>query len=101
MFPGKGLTICVSVIRGDYTRSVGEALAAKQSLRRTMDEERVKGFVDVLVARNVIDGLSHLYVYPVYLLSKEMLLYTPNPIIISTKILNVTLYRIIQNVAHR
>jgi hypothetical protein len=92
MFPGKGLTICVSVIRGDYTRGVGEAMAAKQSLRRTMDEERVKGFVDVLVAHNVIDGLSHLYVYPVYLLSKEMLLYTPNysctdyPIIISTQI---------------
>jgi potassium/chloride transporter 4/5/6 len=37
-------------------------MAAKQSLRRTMDEERVKGFVDVLVARNVTDGLSHLYV---------------------------------------
>jgi hypothetical protein len=78
MFPGKGLTICVSVIRGDYTRGVGEALAAKQSLRRTMDEERVKGFVDVLVARNVTDGLSHLYVYPAHLLSVEMLLCAPS-----------------------
>jgi len=57
---GKGLTVCVSVIRGDYSRAVGEAMAAKQSLQRTMDEERVKGFVDVLVARNVTDGLSHL-----------------------------------------
>jgi potassium/chloride transporter 4/5/6 len=57
---GKGLTVCVSVIRGDYTRGVGEAMAAKQSLRRTMDEERVKGFVDVLVTSNVTDGLSHL-----------------------------------------
>jgi potassium/chloride transporter 4/5/6 len=73
LFAGKGLTVCVSVIRGDYTRGVGEAMAAKQSLRRTMDEERVKGFVDVLVACNVIDGLSHLYVYSVHLLSKEML----------------------------
>ncbi|KAJ4450561.1 hypothetical protein ANN_01988 [Periplaneta americana] len=58
---GKGLTVCVSVIRGDYARGVGEAMAAKQSLRRTMDEERVKGFVDVLVAHNITDGLSHLY----------------------------------------
>jgi len=66
MFPGKGLTVCVSVIRGDYTRGVGEAMAAKQSLRRTMDEERVKGFVDVLVASNVTDGLSHLYVSSEY-----------------------------------
>ncbi|CAG2065638.1 unnamed protein product, partial [Timema podura] len=35
-------------------------MAAKQSLRRTMDEEKVKGFVDVLVARNITDGLNHL-----------------------------------------
>ncbi|XP_044764689.1 solute carrier family 12 member 4 isoform X3 [Coccinella septempunctata] len=57
---GKGLTVCASVIHGDYTRSYGEAMAAKQSLRKTMDEEKVKGFVDILVARNISDGLSHL-----------------------------------------
>ncbi|GLH09731.1 Bumetanide-sensitive sodium-(potassium)-chloride cotransporter [Gryllus bimaculatus] len=57
---GKGLTVCVSVIGGDFTRGHGEALAAKQSLRRTMDEEKVKGFVDVLVSRSITDGLSHL-----------------------------------------
>lgn len=57
---GKGLTVCVSVIGGDYTRSFSEALAAKQNLRKTMDEERVKGFCDVLVARNITDGLCHL-----------------------------------------
>ncbi|XP_046751316.1 solute carrier family 12 member 4 isoform X2 [Diprion similis] len=55
---GKGLAICVSCIGGDYARSSGEAMAAKQSLRKTMDEEKVKGFVDVLVARSVVDGLS-------------------------------------------
>ncbi|XP_067002016.2 solute carrier family 12 member 4 isoform X2 [Anabrus simplex] len=57
---GKGLTVCVSVIAGDFTRAYGEAMAAKQSLRRTMDEEKVKGFVDVLVTRNTTEGLSHL-----------------------------------------
>lgn len=57
---GKGLTICVSCIDGDYARNSGEALAAKQSLRRSMEEEKVKGFVDVLVARNPVDGLSAL-----------------------------------------
>lgn len=50
----------VAVIKGDYAKCSGEALAAKQSLRRTIDEEKVKGFVDVLVARNVADGLSHM-----------------------------------------
>lgn len=57
---GKGLTVCASVIGGDYTRSYSDATSAKQSLRKTMDEEKVKGFVDILVARNITDGLSHL-----------------------------------------
>lgn len=57
---GKGLTVCVSVISGDYTRCSSEALAAKQNLRKTMEEEKVKGFVDVLAARNITDGISHL-----------------------------------------
>ncbi|KYQ55006.1 Solute carrier family 12 member 6 [Trachymyrmex zeteki] len=57
---GKGLTISVSCIAGDYTQNSGEALAAKQSLKKTAAEERVKGFVDVLVAKNVVEGLSSL-----------------------------------------
>uniref|UniRef100_A0A8D8RU17 Solute carrier family 12 member 6 n=1 Tax=Cacopsylla melanoneura TaxID=428564 RepID=A0A8D8RU17_9HEMI len=57
---GKGLTVNVAVIEGDYAKCSGEALAAKQSLRRTIDEEKVKGFVDVLVTRNVSEGLSHI-----------------------------------------
>ncbi|XP_029172821.1 solute carrier family 12 member 6 isoform X2 [Nylanderia fulva] len=57
---GKGLTISVSCIAGDYTQNSGEALAAKQSLKKTAAEERVKGFVEVLVARNTVDGLSSL-----------------------------------------
>uniref|UniRef100_A0A6M2DW34 Putative amino acid transporter n=1 Tax=Xenopsylla cheopis TaxID=163159 RepID=A0A6M2DW34_XENCH len=57
---GKGLTVCVSVVRGQYTRRSGEALSARNALRRMMDEERVKGFVDVLVAEDVAEGLSHL-----------------------------------------
>ncbi|XP_050454896.1 solute carrier family 12 member 6 isoform X3 [Cataglyphis hispanica] len=57
---GKGLTISVSCIAGDYTQNSGEALAAKQSLKKIATEEKVKGFVDVLVAKNVVDGLSSL-----------------------------------------
>ncbi|XP_020708843.1 solute carrier family 12 member 4 isoform X2 [Athalia rosae] len=55
---GKGLAVCASCISGDYSKSSGEAMAAKQSLQKTMDEEKVKGFVDVLVAKSVVDGLS-------------------------------------------
>lgn len=57
---GKGLTISVSCIAGDYAQNSGEALAAKQSLKKTAAEEKVKGFVDVLVAKNIVDGLSSL-----------------------------------------
>ncbi|KAK8751604.1 hypothetical protein OTU49_009425, partial [Cherax quadricarinatus] len=56
---GKGLTIGVSVIEGDYSKSYGESHAAKQSLRRAMNEEKVKGFVDTLIAKNITEGISH------------------------------------------
>ncbi|XP_046385480.1 solute carrier family 12 member 7 isoform X3 [Ischnura elegans] len=59
---GKGLTVCVSVLEGDIVREgqSAERHAARQMLRRTMEEERVKGFVDVLVARSIPDGICHL-----------------------------------------
>ncbi|XP_055598463.1 solute carrier family 12 member 4 isoform X2 [Uranotaenia lowii] len=56
---GKGLVVVVSLIKGDYTKRSGEAAAAKQALRKTMEDERVKGFCDVMVANNIADGLSH------------------------------------------
>lgn len=56
---GKGLVVVVSLMQGDFTKLAGEAAAAKQSLRKLMDDEKVKGFCDVMVASNVADGLSH------------------------------------------
>nr|XP_029721458.1 solute carrier family 12 member 4 isoform X3 [Aedes albopictus] len=56
---GKGLVVVVSLIQGDFTKRAGEAAAAKQSLRKLMEDEKVKGFCDVMVASNVADGLSH------------------------------------------
>lgn len=55
---GKGLTVCVSVVNGEYTKKSNKAAETKQNIRRIMEEEKVKGFVDVLVARNTVDGLS-------------------------------------------
>lgn len=57
---GKGLTLVCSVLEGEYAKMYSESQAAKLSLRRTMDEEKVKGFGDVVVSRNVIDGICHL-----------------------------------------
>lgn len=59
-FAGKGLTVCVSVLEGDFARRASEANAAKQNLRQAMTEEKVKGFADTLVSHSIADGLSHL-----------------------------------------
>lgn len=59
---GKGLTMCVSVVNGEFTKKVNKATETKANIRRIMEEERVKGFVEVLVSRNTVDGLSSMYV---------------------------------------
>lgn len=58
---GKGLTVCVSVVNGEFTKKANKAAETKANIRRIMEEERVKGFVEVLVARNTVDGLSSMY----------------------------------------
>ncbi|XP_016953338.1 solute carrier family 12 member 6 isoform X2 [Drosophila biarmipes] len=55
---GKGLTICVSVIKGDHTKITNKAVDAKSTLRKYMTDEKVKGFCDVLVAQQIGEGLS-------------------------------------------
>lgn len=52
--------MCVSVLGGDFPRRAGDASSAKQNLRKCMDEEKLKGFVDVLVSPDIAEGLSHL-----------------------------------------
>jgi len=59
---GKGLTIGVSVLEGEHQKHVSEAAAARQSLRKLIDEEKVKGFVDVLVCPDISIGINCLYV---------------------------------------
>ncbi|XP_056384393.1 solute carrier family 12 member 6 isoform X1 [Hyla sarda] len=57
---GKGLTIVGSVLLGDYLESYAEALAAEQALKQLMEQERVKGFCQLVVAQKKKEGLSHL-----------------------------------------
>lgn len=54
------MTICGSVITGDYTVACSNAIDAKQNLNQIMEEERVKGFVDIVVAKNILEGISNL-----------------------------------------
>ncbi|KAM9329393.1 solute carrier family 12 member 6-like [Gastrophryne carolinensis] len=57
---GKGLTIVGSVLIGDYLENYAEKLAAEQALKQLMEQERVKGFCQVVVAQKKREGLSHL-----------------------------------------
>ncbi|XP_029942355.1 solute carrier family 12 member 6 isoform X2 [Salarias fasciatus] len=57
---GKGLTIVGTVVSGNFLQSYGEALAAEQTLKHLMDQERVKGFCQCIVAQKPRDGISHM-----------------------------------------
>lgn len=61
--PGKGLTLVGSVIEGDYSEKFADALAAKQTLSQMMKKEKARGFAEVIVADNMIQGLCYLFVF--------------------------------------
>ncbi|MCI4394884.1 hypothetical protein PGIGA_G00174000 [Pangasianodon gigas] len=57
---GKGLTIVGTVITGNFLYAYGESLAAEQTLKHLMEKERVKGFVQCIVAQKPREGISHM-----------------------------------------
>ncbi|XP_057188690.1 solute carrier family 12 member 6-like [Triplophysa rosa] len=57
---GKGLTIVGTVITGNFLQTYGESLAAEQTLKHLMEKERVKGFVQCIVAQKPREGISHM-----------------------------------------
>lgn len=56
---GKGLTLVSSIIEGDFKQLAPIAGKARASLQEIMNEEKVKGFADVVVAPSIMDGLSY------------------------------------------
>lgn len=57
---GKGLTIVASVLEGCFETDSGIGQSARQSLRNVMDREKVKGFAEVVISKDVTDGLEHI-----------------------------------------
>uniref|UniRef100_A0A7N8XA96 Solute carrier family 12 member 5b n=1 Tax=Mastacembelus armatus TaxID=205130 RepID=A0A7N8XA96_9TELE len=57
---GKGLTIVGTSVQGTFLDKHTEAQRADQSLRKSMETEKVKGFSQVVVSSNLRDGTSHL-----------------------------------------
>ena len=54
-----GLTIAYCCLDGEFSKMFAESQAAKNSIRQSLRDEGVKGFADVVVSTNVIDGISH------------------------------------------
>lgn len=55
---GKGLMMVYSVIEGRYSDLVAETTAAKQSLRRFIDDYKLQGFNKVVASHSIKEGLS-------------------------------------------
>ena len=49
-----------SVLEGEFSKTYGEAQAARLSIRKELDREKTKAFVDVLVGKSVIEASNHL-----------------------------------------
>ena len=58
--PGKGLTLVASVLEGEYAKNRQAAEDAKVSITEMMKIEKAKGFADVIVAKDLSEGLSFL-----------------------------------------
>ncbi|XP_077977360.1 solute carrier family 12 member 4-like [Glandiceps talaboti] len=55
---GKGLCIVSSVIRGEYKEMTEQAKDAKQNIKDAMSESKMKGFTNVMVTKDVSEGLG-------------------------------------------
>jgi len=57
---GKGLTLVASVIEGDFDSMKEKAEVARSAIKDAMKQEKMKGFTEVIVAKDVAEGLSYL-----------------------------------------
>uniref|UniRef100_A0A1I7XCT0 Solute carrier family 12 member 9 n=1 Tax=Heterorhabditis bacteriophora TaxID=37862 RepID=A0A1I7XCT0_HETBA len=55
---GKGLTLIAMCIEGEFSRDAADALAQQRNLDTIMKKNKIKGFSDVLVTENIIEGIS-------------------------------------------
>ena len=57
---GKGLTLVGSVIEGDFMTNKDKAEDVKASIVEEMKREKAKGFAEVIITKDVAEGLSYL-----------------------------------------
>jgi len=49
-----------SVIEGDFNTQKDKAEVARNALNEAMKQEKTKGFADVIIAKDIAEGLSYL-----------------------------------------
>lgn len=57
---GKGLMMMFSVLEGKFIHSRAECIAAKQSLKRAAEDNKIRGFCQVVSSRSMMDGISQM-----------------------------------------
>ena len=60
MTEGKGLTLMVAALEGDHTQRHHDAETARNTITTFMKKEKAKGFAEVIVAKNTLDGIGYL-----------------------------------------
>ena len=56
---GRGLTLLIGLLEGCLADRINDVQLCKQSLYRLIEQKRIKGLCDVLVAENPTDGFRH------------------------------------------
>ena len=55
---GKGLVMVYSLLEGRFPDRVAETIAARQSLKQRMEDNKIKGFCRVIASPSIRHGLS-------------------------------------------
>jgi len=60
IFQGRGLTIVAAVLEGEHRDRHEDAEIARLRIQDMMKREKVKGFTEVIIGRNVGDAIGYL-----------------------------------------
>ena len=50
----------VSVLKGNFTEMVAETIAAKRTLKRFANDNKIQGFCRVISSSRIADGLAYM-----------------------------------------
>ena len=60
LIKGRGLTIVAAVLEGEHRDKKDDAELARLRIQEMMKREKVKGFTEVIIGRNIGDAIGYL-----------------------------------------